>query len=646
MRYLILSLTVFCLIIFSACGNRQDKGPVSLGSGRLARWSNQTIESSKKIIFIHGYYRDIRDPHGLTLGQLEIEFSPKLENLDSLGTELFGCETTELVEYWFYGYNPEQDISKIADDLANLIADNSNFNDAQIAVIGYSQGGVVSWLLDQQHDLIDGGVILAAPILSTPLAHKDIRDDAIKSVYPVSNQPIISVFDQLSGSVEHLQTIYSESGQSRSELLFMIGYIDIPSDNAWTRNVDLVDAMLAECDSLFGNISNSRQLLEIGSTLIDASEWDGCEEDNCFSDGIVPICSAYPGVSENIQLWPDYDHIDLLSGRGMLELDLATLRHLGEVLDLFPKFAEADLPLLPELEIHFSSDNIWNWVKFAYVINGQLFVTDEDWNREELVYSGQNYHPRFGSNNSLVWTNLNSDNTNICLWQSNDINQISCNNSWYANFSSSGDELIYQDGANLAIYTIESDEYRVVVQGIDLIAPPIWVKKNFSADKIYFANQETDGIINLYSISFNVSNQYLTDTKIVATNCSVPFIAANPFNGVAVISNINEFHQVITVVSGGILTSSISIDITQSDIYEISGTTREIVLKLPGEFKFDSMAFDVEYGHLYLIGLANSTYGLWLLDINRIFVSSNADWDEVFYLVKQDVTYLDIKLAD
>lgn len=307
---------MFCLLILSACGGRQDKGPVSLGSGRLAKWSNQTIKSNKKVIFVHGYYRDIEDPYGLTLGQMEIEFSPKLENLDSLGTELFGCKTTELVEYWFYGYNPEQDINKIADDLANLIVGNRNFNNAHVAVIGYSQGGIVSWLLDQRHDLIDGGVILAAPILSTPLAHKSIRDNAIKSVYPISNQPIISAFNQLSGSIEHLQTVYLESGQSKSELLFMVGYIDIPPANAWTRNVDLVDALLAECDSLFGNISNTRQLLEIGSTLIGASEWDDCGGSDCFSDGIVPIYSAYPGVSENIQLWSDYDHIDLLSGRG------------------------------------------------------------------------------------------------------------------------------------------------------------------------------------------------------------------------------------------------------------------------------------------------------------------------------------------
>lgn len=331
----------------------------------------------------------------------------------------------------------------------------------------------------------------------------------------------------------------------------------------------------------------------------------------------------------------------------MLELDQATLQHLGVVLDLFPKFVTADLPVVPDLEIHFSSENVWDWAKFVYVREGQLCLADEDWNREFVVSSdNSNYHPRFGLGTSLIWTHQDNSETYVCLWQGDGVSQISLDNSRYASFSPDGEELVYQYEDNLAVYNLFSSEFRILVQGINLIAPPVWVKRNFSADKIYFANQEMDGIINLYSISFNVSNQYLTDAEIVAANCSVPFVAANPFNGVAVISNIDEFHQMITVVSGGILTSSISIDITQSDIYEISGTTREIVLKLPGEFKFDSMAFDVEYGHLYLIGLANSTYGLWLLDINRIFVSSDANWDEVFYLIKSNVAYLDIKLTD
>lgn len=645
MRYLFLSITIFCMLILNSCGG-QDKGFVSLGEGRLVRWSGQIVDSSKKIIFIHGYCRDIQDPYGLTLPEMESDFSPKLENLDILGTESFGHKTTEVVEYWFYGYNPRQDIGKIAADLMELIRKNRNFNDAQIALVGYSQGGVIAWLIDQRSNLICGGVILGAPILSTPLVHKGIRDAAIKSVYPVANQSIITAFDQLSGSIEHLQITYLESEQAKSDLLFMVGRINIPSDDAWTRNVDLVDALLAECDDWLSNTSNSRQLFEVGSTLIDASDWDNCNEDECFSDGVVPVNSACVGGNGNFQIWKDYDHIDLMSGKGDFNIDRATLQHLGKVLDLFPKFVEADLPLLPELEIHFSNKgSVWDWIKFAYVINGSLFITDADWDRKELVYSGKNCYPRFGSNHCLTWTNLTNNNFNLCIWREEDVIQRNSDSSKYASFSISDKELVYQLGGDLIIHNLASDKSHVLVHDVNLIAPPVLVQ-NKSSYKIYFANQEVDKTINLYSISSKVSNKYLANAQIVATNCSVPFLATGLFNGVVVVSNIGKSHQLIKVVSGGKLVSNISIDITRSDMYEISGTTKGIKLKLAEEFKFNSMVFDAEYGHLYLVGSVGSVDGLWLLDINRIIVSNNASWDEIFYLVLPKVEYIDIKLAD
>lgn len=646
MRYLSFGVLMACLLLlFCACGEKSWDGSTVPDTGALVKWSEQKMESDKKIIFIHGLNMGVENYQGSILQKVEKDFDLKLMNLNSLGSEYFGKKTIELVECWFYIYNTQQDIEKIANDLAILIRDNGKFKNAQIALVGYSQGGVVAWLIDQRYNLINGGVILGAPILSTPLAHKEILGKALNDVYPIAGESIKNGLASLADRVEHLSVSYPESGQAKSNLLFMIGSISIPSKNALSRNWALMETVINEGDYLVGNASSKRKLLEVGSLLIDSADWGKCKEGSCFSDGAVPVCSAAPNSEAKMIEWKDYDHEELLSGKGDFSLDRATVRHLGEVLDLFPKFMEADLPLLPELEIHFSKSSVWDWIKFAYIVDGKLFVTDEDWYRKELVYSGKNCYPRFGSNQCLTWTNLDNNSFNLCIWQKEDVIQRNSNSSKYASFSPSNEELVCQYTNDLVGFNLASGKSRVLVQDVNLIAPPVLVK-NKSSYKIYFANQEIDGTINLRSTNSNTDNEYLIDTQVLVKNCSIPFLATGDFKGLVVISDIGISHQLIKVVTGGKLISNISIDITKSDRREISGTTKRIKLKLLEEFRFNSMVFDSEYGHLYLVGSVGNDNGVWLLDIRRIIVSSNAGWDEVFYSILLGVEAMDIKLTD
>lgn len=640
---LLWSLTILTLIFLAACSSQKGNDEVAAaGSGRLVRWSQQSIESDKKIIFVHGFYTGVEDPQGLNPSQMRAEFSPKIDNLDSLGTELFGARTSELAEFWFYGYQPSQNIDKVASDLNELITNNSNFDDSQIAVIGYSQGGVVAWLLDQRFGCIDGGVILGAPILSTPLAHKDIRDQAIRRVFPVLGSALISVFDDLSTGTGQLAIDYPETGAPVSNLFFMVGQIDAPSADALTRNSNLVDVLAENYDNYLGNSSNDRQLMEVGATLIDCSDWRNSE--NCLSDGVVPVSSGWLGDPSKCLVWSDYDHSDLLSGKGDLDLDRATLTHLGKVLGLFPEFIEVPgLPILPELDLTQSPQSVWGWVKFAYTQNGHLYLTDEDWAREVLVVNyDSNYYPRFYGEN-LTWTTEIDSQLYVYLWQHNGVVQVGSAGSAYANFSHDGEELVYQSSHDLVAYNLGDSEVRTIVQGVNLIGPAVCQAGSFlSDDKLYFVS-EANEVDNLYSIDFNSAEAYFSDAEVEARNCSLPFVAASPINGLVVISG-GGSSQTLTIVSGGVFASHIQLTISagSNNDYSIGGTTNDIHFYTPEELSISQAVFDPEYGHLYLV-VDND---LWLLDINRIILQQYESADEIFYEVKQGVTSLDIKLTD
>jgi len=642
MRYLMyISLAV---LLVACSGNSHNSGAKAFGSGRLVRWSEQDIETHKKIIFIHGY-EDIDDPHGLTLPQMESFFSPKVENLNYLGDELFGSYTSQLVEFWFYGYQPEQDLSKIADDLTELVSNNSRFDNSQVAVVGYSQGGVIAWLLDQRYpELIAGGVLLGAPILSTPLAHKSYRDEAIRKIFPLAGNKIISVFDSLSSGTEHLMISYPESNQHKTQLMFFAGSIEPPSTDIITRNINLLDALTATHNFLTG-IRDNRQFGEIGATIINVSGWGGCSSDNCPSDGIVPVSSACRGNQSDTEVWNDYDHWDLLFGKGNLSIDRATLQHLGDVLDLWPVFVEGDLPETPIIELSQNHSNAWSWIKFAYIQNSvELCVTDEDWQRELVVpISGNHSYPQFGpvNDNSLVWTIERLNATDIYIWQNQGIRQISYDNqSRYASFSPNGEWLAYQSRNALIVHNLENDQRSVVINNIQLAMPPIWVSHGLQG-RIYFIANDS-----LYWISPRLRDKSLANAVCVMTECHQTFLAKGLLNGVVAVHNeVDGAGQIISqkiVVVSGLFSSDISVELQRVESgYSISGTADDIIVELDWDFRFDSIMFDQEYGHLYL---ADDDSDLYILDINSVLqVSDDTSWDDIFYSIGSGITQPDLR---
>ncbi len=648
MRYFWLCLVYVNLaLLLAACGgNSHNREAKAFGNGRLLQWSEQNTDAHKKVIFIHGY-GDTNNPHGLTLPQMESFFSPKIENLDYLGDELFGFNTSELVEFWFYGYQPEQDLSKIADDLAELISNNSRFDNSQVAVVGYSQGGVVAWLLDQRYpELITGGVTLGAPILSTPLAHKSVRDRAICQVLPLAGGRIVAAFDALSSGTEHLMVAYPESNQPKTQLMFFAGLIEPPSTDIITRNINLLDALTASHNFLTG-IRDNRQFGEIGATIINVSGWGNCPSDNCPSDGIVPVSSTWRGHQDSVRVWSDYDHWDLLSGKGDFNLDRAILRHLGDVLDLWPIFVEGDLPETPIIELSQDHSDAWGWIKFAYVRrsaeSAELCVTDEDWRREIAVpISGNHSYPQFGpvNDNSLVWTVERLNTTDIYVWHNQSIRQISYDNqSRYANFSPNGEWLAYQSRNALIVHNLENDQRSVVVNNVQLTMPPIWISHGLHG-RIYFIVNDS-----LYWVSPRCRGKSLANAACVMAECHQIFLAKGMLNGVVAVHNeVNSIGQIVNqkiVVVSGLFSSDISVELQRVESgYSISGSTDDIIVGLDWDFRFDSIIFDQEYGHLYLAD--NS--GLYILDINSVLqASDNTSWNDVFYLIRSGITQPDIR---
>jgi len=631
------------LLLVACGGNSHNHEEKAFGNGRLLQWSEQSTDAHKKVIFIHGY-GDTNDPHGLTLPQMESFFSPKIENLDYLGDELFGSHTSQLAEFWFYGYQPEQNLSKIADDLAELISNNSRFDNSQVAVVGYSQGGVVAWLLDQRHsELITGGVTLGAPILSTPLAHKSVRDGAICQVFPLAGSKIVAAFDALSLGTEHLMTSYPESNQPKTQLMFFAGSIESPSTDIITRNINLLDALTASHNFLTG-IRDNRQFGEIGATIINVSGWGDCTSDNCPSDGIVSVSSAWRGHQDGVRIWSDYDHWDLLSGKGDFNLDRAILQHLGDVLDLWPVFIEGDLPETPIIELSQNHSDAWRWIKFAYIRNSaELCVTDEDWQRELVVpIFGNHSYPQFGpvNDNSLVWTVERLNTTDIYIWHNQSIRQISYDNqSRYANFSPNGEWLAYQSRNALIVHNLENDQRSIVVNNIQLTMPPIWISRGLQG-RIYFIADNS-----LYWVSPRLRGKSLTNTTCVMAECHQIFLAKGMFNGVVAVHNeVNSIGQIVNqkiVVVSGLFSSDISVELQRVESgYSISGSADNIVVELDWDFRFDSIMFDQEYGHLYLAD--NS--GLYILDINSVLqASDDTAWDDIFYLIRSDITQLDLR---
>ena len=663
MRYWFCALAINILILVG-CGSNHSQGS---GVPGLYRWSGQPATTSHKVIlFIHGR-------RGKVPTQREVEelFSPKILNINELGKDKFGCPTSDRAQFWFCAYYPQQPVSTIVADLASAIRSNRELSGAEIAVIAHSEGGVIAWLLDQQTDLIKGGVLLGAPMLSTPLAHPDSRDSAIRKIVPASLADLaISKFESGVLGTEYLVPKWYESCSAKSNLLMFAGQIDPMTPSG------IGIQLMMSYSTLVNDGRPNREVASFGALLIDRSDWscdaecdfpDGYQEEWCHqSDGVVPVASAIWGAGINYRIWPTYDHYDLLSGQGSLELDIATLDHLDQVLHLMPESPSSDvIPSLPEIDI-FTPQPLAN-ARFVYVLNNQLVLANESWQTLQIVSAeGVSSFPQFSSDGSkLVWTQTAASGEGIYFLQ-NDTNiaTIIVSGS-YASFSPDDDQLVWQQGQQLMTRDLSSNEDVCVLNGINLACPPIWITSGLIR-RIYFVNRDSNGSDNLYWVSPAERGTELTTAALVQENCSRIFPTRGELRGVvAVKSQTNASGQIDSEKIWLVCApwhAQMSLEIAATDgSTGFSYDGPNWMLQLNEGFGFSSAAVDWEQG-LYLEGIANGQTGIHYLDVwnltlqasplsgflSKFFSESSqpeVDLSTMFMLVVPDGSQLDIKTA-
>jgi len=638
-RILIVMLGVSCLL---ACSKSVDSVVAKPGDGRLVRWSKQTADSHKRVIFIPGCVVT-NDPNGLNPTELEDYFSIKTGNFEQLGPEMFGVPTSSLVEYWFYGYYPNQNIEQIADAAWSIIRENSGFDNCLVAVVGHSEGAVVGLLLDRRHQCLVGGVLLGGPTLSTPVAHKDVRDKAVKKTFPVLYPKLIPLFDQLAIGTEQLAASYPESSTPHGEFKFFAGRIDIPSTGFWKRNTNLLDALLAERRFMNG-IQDNRQFAELGATIIAQSEWGDGNKRNKWSDGLVTVPSAFNGGAQYCQIMEDYDHWDLMTGKGDLTLDQLTLEWLDRVLKLTPNWVETDLPATPDaIELTTQVSDALTWARFAYVdADHHLTLTDDNWEKSYVLpIRGAHDHPQFNNTGDSVALDITDDGiSNIYILSGVTAKQISFDGtSRCPAWSPNGQWITYQSANDLLIHQLADDERMAVVKGVDLMSPPVWTVSKLSG-RVYFLNQAKE----LQWVS--PRQRGVSATNLVQSNCSSSFLVKAPIGGIVVIGpGSTADSQRVTVVTGA-LASHLSVEVRYDpQRWNIEQNDTEVVLTLDQTFNFSEAAYDPTYNHLYLVGKRGDVAGIYLLDIQAFLECSKSDPElcDFFSLICEGASQLAIR---
>jgi pimeloyl-ACP methyl ester carboxylesterase len=619
---------------------------VSPGTGRLVRWSQQKIDSPRKLIFLPGCV-DTGDPNGMDPIALEDYYDQKVKNLNGLGDELLGCPTSEQVEFWFCGYYPTQAIDKIADDVAAAITGNSHFDNSCVAVVVHSEGGDVAWLLDQRHEVLAGGVVLGAPTLSTPVAHKDKRDAAVTKVFPFMHGKLIPLFDQIAVGTEQLAVSYPEAGQSRSQLMFFAGVIKAPPPNIWQRNIHLLDVLASSGDGWLKGMRDNRQFAELGAMIIANSDWRDNSQWDLASDGLVPVSSAV--VAPNYRIWEGYDHWDLVSGKGDLALDRATLEWLIQVWQLKREWAESDLPETPDaIELSADVGDALQWTKFVYVnVNGKLELTDENWERSLVMpIAGTHEYPQFDATGQDLAFGVEDDQTrNVYILSGTVAKQLTFDGkSQFPAWSPNDRWLTYQSGDELLIHQLDADERYRVASGVDLIAPPVWTVDCLRG-RIYWVNTNAE----LRWVSPRERNA--NATNLVQTGCGRPFFVRGPISGTIVISdesgggNEELTAQRITVITG-MLAKHLSVEIRfKPGEWKMDQDGFNFTLSLSQPFHFEEAVYDPGYNHLYLVGESGSVSGIYLFDIQECIdcTESGPPLEKFFYLVREGASQLTIR---
>lgn len=635
------------LMLLAACPKKTELPIIHPGEGNMWLWSKQIADSRKKIVFIPGCI-NTNDPNGLDQVGLEYYFDIKVKNLDSIGVGKFGVQTSALAEYWFFGYYAGQKLSNVADDLYAAINENSRFRgNCAVAVVAHSQGATICWILDQRHpDCLAGGALLGGPHLSTPAAHKDVRDRAVIKTFPLLHDKLIPLFDQLAIGTEQLMASYQESGMPNSQLKFYAGRISSPSSGFWERNTNLLDALLAAEGFMGRNgASDNRQFAELGATIITQSEWGTGSEWDKQSDGLVPVSSAVlNGQVPNYQVLDGYDHWDLLSGKGDLTLDREILDWLDYVLKLKPGWVETDLPNTPDIiELPNEVNDALVWARFVYVdAAGKLTLTDSDWEKTyTLPIAGVHSSPQFNDEGTSLAFDVNNDDcSNIYLLSGAAAKQISFDGqSRYPAWSPDGKWLAYQDSTDLLIHRLADNQRYTVAKVAALTSSPVWTVSGING-RLYFVNQNRE--LRWVSPRERKTNS----TNLVQANCSQPFLVKSPLKGMIVIGpGTAADSQRVTVVTG-VLADHLSVEVRYDPAkWNIKQNDANILLTLDHQFNFTEAAYDPTYNHLYLVGEWDKVWGIYLLDIQAFLDCSKPDPNltDFFLLIREGASQLAIR---
>lgn len=662
---------IWVLIIFPASASDNS---ASANSGRLVRWSGPTKESRIKLIFIHGC--DVNPLSGGNREKAETRFATKVDDLNYLSKERFKMPLSDFVELWFYEYNSDQEIDKLADDLAHLISHNPAFNSIstdKIAAIGYSQGGVVLWELMQHHSgLIEGGICLGAPIMSTPIVHKDVRDKAVQKLFPRLHWLLIPLYDKLAKGTSQLDFHRDMPMPPLPSKLFLFaGLFKPPIYSGWLakfaafvrRYTDLLDALVAAGGNFFTGLQDQRQFADVLSMIIYRSEWSGGTDWDRLSDGLVPLSSALVGTAEDDQrkLFKSYNHSDLLAGQGDLVIDRAIFDCLDQILGLTPKAIlpfDLDLPPLPEmanLVEQSSQTSPLSWAKFTYIRepDQQLCIADKNWQREFVMpMVGSSMYPQFHPQKpKLVWSIDRHGFSNVFLWQGNSVQVIDMehvNQNRLASFSPNGKWLAYQSGDELVALNFQSGKRRSLVKGINLASPPVWTAE-WLTGKIYLANRSSDGKVDLYQVSPRWRRaRDITEVPPIATNCGNPHLVRGWLGGVITTQSEwdnsgNLIAQRIILVSG-ILKGhySVEIRVNATGNSTISSDGRQTILEINQGIRVETVALDGNANCLYFVDTLAGSPDIYKLELSLLTSDEEISFEALLSKQLEGAGQLDI----
>lgn len=668
-KFALLVAIVWILTILSASASDNSVPP---NSGRLVRWSGKSNESGIKLIFIHGC--DANPLSGGNWEKAETRFCTMVNGLNALSKEQFKMLLSDFVELWFYEYNSNQEINKLADDLANLISRNPSFVDSKIAIIGYSQGGVVLWELMQHHSgLIEGGICLGAPIMSTPIAHKDVRDKAVQKLFPRLYKLLIPLYDKLAKGTNQLDFHRDmPMPMPPSNIFLFAGLHKPPIYSGWLarfatfvrRYTDLLDAMVAAGGNFFTEMKDPRQFADVMSMIIYRSEWSGGTDWDRLSDGLVPISSAFAGATredDRRRLFKSYNHFQLLAGQGDFNIERALLDCLDQILGLTSKAIlpfDLDLPPLPELGNlveQYSQTSPLSGAEFAYIRSAdqQLYIADKNWQREFVMpMVGINMYPQFHPQKpELVWSIDWHGFSNVFMWQKNGVHVIDMehvNQNRLASFSPNGKWLAYQSGDELVALNFKSGKRRSLVKGINLASPPVWTAE-WLTGKIYFANQSSDGRVDLYQVSPRWRKaRDITEVPPIATNCGSPHLVRGWLGGVITTQSEwdnsgNLIVQRIILVSGilkGHYSMEIRVNATGNNT--ISSDGRQTILEINQGIRVETVALDRNANCLYFVDTLAGSPDIYKLELSLLTSDEEISFEALLSKQLEGAGQLDI----